>query len=237
MSSAPGKLVVHHRSQGVAMGTLDYFFVMRCVGAVSPDDIQATLKCAEVLRAYRPAGSASIVAVDPTSTFPSEETRRAALQVSRETNSQTMALAIIILGDGFWASAIRGVVTTLTSLTPASANHRRKVARHEAEGVDWVLETIGESPHKYRSALLNALTQLKPALSSPSPAARSRPPSSKAPAPSSKSPGATSKPAPSSKSPEAASKPPAPSSKSPEPTSKPPAVSSKVPPSSKRSSG
>src|SRR5690349_4785302 len=100
MSRAPGKFVVYHRSPGVAMGTLDAFFLMRCFGAVSPEDILTTLKTAEILKAYRPEGSASVVVVDPTSTFPSEETRRAAVQVSRETNSVTLGLALVVLGDG-----------------------------------------------------------------------------------------------------------------------------------------
>ena len=210
MSRATGKLVVHHCSQGVAMGTLDAFFVMRCFGAVSPEDIQATLKCSEILRASHPDGGASIVAIDPTFTFPSEETRRAALQVSRQTSEQKMALTLIILGDGFWASAIRGVVTTLTSLSPTTSEHPRKVVRHEEEGVDWVIEAIGESPEKYRSPLLAALAQLKPAVTAPPPSSKSPPPGSKAPAPISRSPGAA---------------------------SKAPAPISKVPPSSKRRSG
>jgi len=174
MSRAAGKLVVQHRSEGVAMGTLDAFFVMRCFGAVSPDDIRATLKCHEVLQTYRPEGSVSIIAVDPNSGFPSEETRRAALEVTRFTNSTTLSVSIIILGDGFWASAIRGVLTTLGFL--GQPTHPRKVFRYEEEGVDWAIESIAESPQRYRSLLLAALEQLRPAATSPPPA-----PTSKAP--------------------------------------------------------
>jgi hypothetical protein len=222
MSHATGKLVVHHRSEGVAMGTLDGFFVMRCFGVVSPGDIRATLKCGDLLKAYRPEGSVSIVAVDPTSTFPSEETRRVALDVTRQTSAQTLALAVIVMGDGFWASAIRGVLTTLASL--GQTNHPRKVARQEEEGVEWAIEAIGESPQKYRAPLLAALAQLKPATMPAETSSKPAPPISNAPA-------ATSKPpAPSSKSPQAGSGAPSPSSKAPDTTSK-------VPPSSKRRSG
>jgi hypothetical protein len=192
MSRVTGKLVVHHRSEGAAVGTLDAFFVMRCFGAVSPEDIQATRQCADILRAFRPEGGASIVAIDPTSTFPSEATRRAAIQVSRDTNHQALGLAIIILGDGFWASAIRGVFTTLASLSPTSSAHPRKVVRYEEEGVDWVIDILKESPQKYRAALLAALNQLKPTATAP-------PESSKEPPSTSKPPGAASKLPPSSK--------------------------------------
>jgi hypothetical protein len=183
MSRAIGKLVVQHRSQGVAMGTLDAFFVMRCFGAVLPDDINATVKCSEVISAYRPEGAISVVAIDPTSTFPSEETRRAALDVTRLTSSRTAAHVVIVLGDGFWASAIRGVLTTLNSLS--QTNHPRKVVRYEEEGVDWAIEALGDSAQKYRSVLLSALGQLKPAVTSPPPTSKSPPATSKAP-PSSK---------------------------------------------------
>lgn len=192
MSRAPGKFVLQHRSSGAAMGTLDAFFVMRCFGAVSPEDIRATMKCAEVTTACRPEGVVSIVVVDPTSTFPSDETRHAALQVSRDTGSVTAGLAIVILGDGFWASAIRGVVMTLTSLSP-TISASRKVMRHEREGVDWAIELIGEPPARYRAALLAALDELKPTATAPPP------PSSKMPPAMSRAPRAPSKVPPSSK--------------------------------------
>jgi hypothetical protein len=180
MSRAAGKLVVQHRSEGAAMGTLDAFFLMRCIGKVSPDDIRATLKCYEVLQAYRPEGSVSIVAVDPTSSFPSEDTRRAALEVTRVTNPNTVAVSLIVLGDGFWASAIRGVLTTLEFL--GQPTHPRKVFRHEADGVVWGIESIGESPQRYRASLLGALTHLKSAVTSPPPTSKVAPATSKIPA-------------------------------------------------------
>ena len=46
MSARPvGKLVVHRRSPGVAMGTLDGFLLMRVFGETSPEDIYASLEC------------------------------------------------------------------------------------------------------------------------------------------------------------------------------------------------
>jgi hypothetical protein len=192
MSQATGKLVVQHRSPGAAVGTLDAFFVMRCYGAVSPVDIEATRKCPDILRAFRPEGGVSIVVIDPTSTFPSEATRRAAVHVSRATNDQAMGLVVVILGDGFWASAIRGVVTTLSSLSPTPASRPRKVVRHEEEGVDWAIELLAESPQKYRAALMAALNELKAVATAP-PVSSHEPPST------SKPPGAASKLPPSSK--------------------------------------
>jgi hypothetical protein len=159
--------MVHHRSPGVAVGTLDAFFLMRCFGPVSPDDIAATLKCSDVLNAYRPEGSVSIVAVDPTSAFPSEETRRAALDATRRTRALTAGHVVIVAGDGFWAGAIRGVLTTLASL--AQTSFPRKVVRYEEEGIDAAIEMLGESPQKYRAPLLVALSHLRARFSHPPP--------------------------------------------------------------------
>jgi hypothetical protein len=165
MSQPAGKLVLHHRSQGVAIGTLDGFFLMRCFGDITPADVQATLVGHEAIIGSRPEGSGSIVAVDPTTTFPSEETRRAALEVTRNTTAQTLAHVLIVLGDGFWASAIRGVMTTIWSLS--AANHPRKVVRQEEEGVDWVIEMLKESAPKYRPLLLAALAELRAGATTP----------------------------------------------------------------------
>jgi hypothetical protein len=185
MSRVSGKLVVQHRSDGAAMGTLDAFFLMRCFGEVSPDDMRATLKCHEVLRAYRPDGSVSVVAVDPSAAIPSEDTRRVMLEVTRVTNPETVAVAVMILGDGFWASALRGVLTTLGFL--GQPTHPRKVFRYEEEGVEWAIESIGESRQKYRTLLLDALAQLRPAESSPEPPTTSKlPPATSKLPPSSK---------------------------------------------------
>ncbi|MET0591892.1 MAG: hypothetical protein ABW133_04285 [Polyangiaceae bacterium] len=174
-----GKLVVHHRSPGVAIGTLDAFFLMRCFGHVGPDDIEATLKCSDVLNAYRPQGSVSIVVVDPTSAFPSEETRRAALDATRRTRALTAGHVVIVAGDGFWASAIRGVLTTLAAL--AQTSFPRKVVRYEDEGIDAAIEMLGEPVIKYRAPLLAALSYLKGAGSQPPPSSKSNPSSQDAP--------------------------------------------------------
>jgi hypothetical protein len=163
----PGKLVVHHRSQGAAIGSLDGFFLMRCYGDVTREDVLASLLGHEAIVADYPQGSAAIVVVDPTTTFPSEDMRRAAHETTRKTTAQTLAQVLIVAGDGFWASAVRGIMMTIATLSNAS--HPRKVVRHEEEGVDWVLETVKEPAAKYRPLLLAALAQLKAAATVPPP--------------------------------------------------------------------
>jgi hypothetical protein len=162
MSQPIGKLVVQHRSAGLAVGTLDGFGVIRCFGELSPEDMLASLKCGDILHANRPDGHAAIVVVDPAAVFPSEATRRAALEVTQKAAGVTLGMVMVILGDGFWASAFRGALTTLSSLSQTS--YPRKVVRYEELGVDFAIETLGEDPQRYRAPLLAALAQLKPAV-------------------------------------------------------------------------
>ena len=154
-----GSLVVHRRSQGVAMATLDGFFVMRMFGDASPEDLYATLECHEIILTTRPRGSVSIVAVDPTASFPSDAMRRAAVEITKKTAPHTLGHVVIVLGDGFWASAFRGALTTMNSLNRTT--YPKKVVRNEDEGVEWAIETLGESKQRYRIPLLSALDELR----------------------------------------------------------------------------
>jgi len=186
MSRAAGKLVMHRRSSGAAIATLDAFFLMRCYGDVSPDDINASLETVEPLIAYRPEGSVSIIIIDPTASFPSDATRRAALEITRKTSATTSAMIMAVMGDGFWASAIRGMLMTIGSLSQTT--YTRKFLRYEEEAIDAAIDCIGESSTKYRALLLASLAQLKSASISPPPASTSKPASSRNPPVGSKGP-------------------------------------------------
>ena len=179
MSRAAGKLVMHRRSSGAAIATLDAFFLMRCYGDVSPEDINSSLETVEPLIAYRPEGSISIILVDPTASFPSEATRRAALEVTRKTSATTSAMIMVVMGDGFWASAIRGMLMTIGSLSQTT--YMRKFLRYEEEAVDMAIDCIGESTIKYRALLLSSLAQMKAVATSPPPASSKTPSPSKSP--------------------------------------------------------
>jgi hypothetical protein len=173
-SRSTGKLLVQRRSQGAAMGTLDGFFVMRTYGETTPEDIYATVECHQIILAERPQGSLAIVAVDPTTSFPSEAARRAAGEITKKTAGHVLGHVVIFLGDGFWASAFRGALATMNSLNRTT--YPKTVVRHEEEGVDWAIETLGESKPKYRAALLSGLHELRAGSVAPKPvkAVRSR---------------------------------------------------------------
>jgi hypothetical protein len=168
ISSRPiGKLLVHRRSQGAAMGTLDGFFIMRTFGETTPEDIYATVECHRIILAERPQGSLAIVAVDPTTSVPSEAVRRAAGEITKKTAGHILGHVVIFLGDGFWASAFRSALGTMNSLNRTT--YPKTVLRHEEDGVDWAIETLGESKPKYRAALLSGLDELRAGSVEPKP--------------------------------------------------------------------
>jgi hypothetical protein len=109
----------------------------------------------------------SIIAIDPSAAFPSEGARAAAVEAAKQTKGTTVGYVMVVLGDGFWASAIRGVLTTQAYLS--RVDHPKKVVRHEEEAVDWAIEAVQEEPQKYRKVLLDALAEMKHApVTSPS---------------------------------------------------------------------
>ena len=154
-----GRLSLHYRSQSVCIGNIDGFFLMRCFGNLSSDDVRACLKAHTSALRHRPQGVGSVTVIDPTATMPSDETRRAINEVTKQTLEHALGSATVVLGDGFWASAMRGVMTTINLVS--NPRHPNKVFRHEAEAVEWVIKTLGESLPAYRRPLLDGLAQLQ----------------------------------------------------------------------------
>ncbi|MET0592278.1 MAG: hypothetical protein ABW133_06240, partial [Polyangiaceae bacterium] len=125
-----------------------------------PDEVLATMNAHRAAIAFRPQGVAAIVVVEPTTPLPSEPTREASVKVTRQTKGEIASQALIVLGDGFWASAIRGLMTTFAAF--GSSNFPRTVTRTEMEGVRWTLENMDPSDKAYEPHLLAALAELKP---------------------------------------------------------------------------
>jgi hypothetical protein len=146
----------------VCVVTLDRYLLMRCYGDVSAADIASTIDAHAVCRAYRGSDVASVVLIDRTTQFPSEQARSAAIEMIKKTQGKVASSATVVLGDGFWASALRGVLTTF-NLLPGTG-HPTKTCSQTEEAVDWTLSVTGDDPSVYRKALIDAFaTMTKPA--------------------------------------------------------------------------
>ena len=75
----------------------------------------------------------------------------AARRQAREDQQRDPRSGLIVLGAGFWASAIRGVMTTISSLRAAS--HLRKLVRYEQESVRPGVIVVGASIVRGRASI------------------------------------------------------------------------------------
>lgn len=100
-----------------------------------------------------------MVVLDPITGLPTgDDVRKTAVDVLKKTQKHVLASATAFLGDDFWASALRGVLTTLDVL--AGSAKPQKTFRTPEQAVDWALAELGEPPCFYRSALLDALASM-----------------------------------------------------------------------------
>lgn len=167
MERAAGDHRVQTRSDAACVVTLDRYLLMRCYGDVSAEDIASTIEAHAVCRSFRNSNVASVVLIDRTTQFPSEEARSACIEMIKKTQGKVASSVTVVLGDGFWASALRGVLTTF-NLLPGTG-HPTKTCSQTEEAVDWTLSVTGDDAAVYRKALLDALESMaKPATPSAS---------------------------------------------------------------------
>jgi hypothetical protein len=65
-----------------------------------------------------PEGAVALTIVQPNIRLPDAELRRAASEAMAATRSRTRAVARVFLGDGFWLSSVRSVLTAIELLRP-----------------------------------------------------------------------------------------------------------------------
>ena len=150
MMPAPKETVVHYSAADACVGSFGPFILFRCFGDVGADAVNASVAAHHAALAARPEGVISIVLIDSSTKFPSDEMRRAGVAVRKQTNPHVTALATIVAGEGFWASTIRGVLTAINSLSGSS--YPTKVFRDPLEGVTWAAEQAGWRQHVARIA-------------------------------------------------------------------------------------
>jgi hypothetical protein len=157
-----GALRIHHASANLCVGSLDGFTLMRTFGRATAEDLRAMLKAHRAALAHRPQGVGSMVIMDPATSIPEEGARRVAVELASKMTEQVAASATIVLGEGFWASAMRGVLTT-TLLLAKFRQHPNRVFGDELEGLEWVITALNEPVELYRQPLLDALAQMRTA--------------------------------------------------------------------------
>jgi hypothetical protein len=160
-----GKLEVHYRSPRTCIATLNGIMLVRSFRRSTAPDYRAMFKASEIALERRKQGLGVIVVIEPTAEIPNEETRRAAAEAARSISEHLQAAAIVVLGDGFWASAMRGLITALGLMT--AQRYPQRSFRYESEAVDWILQVLNEPAHAYRQPLLDSLASMQAATQPP----------------------------------------------------------------------
>jgi|JI10StandDraft_1071094.scaffolds.fasta_scaffold667835_2 hypothetical protein len=168
MITAPKETVTHYRAPDACVASFGPFVLFRCFGDVCADAVNASVPAHRAALAARPAGVVSIVLIDPTTKFPSEDMRRAGVAVRKLTNRNVAASVTIVAGEGFWASTVRGALTAINSL--ANSSYPTKVFRDPHEGVAWATEQTGARSMEQVTRITREFEAMSPG-NTPSPAA------------------------------------------------------------------
>jgi hypothetical protein len=160
MSAARMDLHVHYDAADARVASLGPFILFRCFGDVRADAVNASLPAHRAALASRPAGVVSIVLIDSTTKFPSDEMRRAAVAARKLTNRNVAGYATIVAGDGFWASTVRGALTAINSLSGSS--YPTKVFREVREGVAWAVQQAGGQAPEHVTRIVQELEAMTP---------------------------------------------------------------------------
>lgn len=136
-----GEKLVHYSGDDACVASVGPFILFRCFGDVRADAVNASLAAHKAALLARPEGVVSIVLIDASTKFPSEEMRRAGVAVRKLTNKNVAASVTIVAGDGFWASTVRGALTAINSLS--GSQYPSKVFRETVDGVEWGVQQLG----------------------------------------------------------------------------------------------
>lgn len=72
----------------------------------------------DVTTRLRGERGSSVHLLDPSVGFPDSATRESLAKLSRDSANELGCMCVVLQGDGFWASAIRGFLTGLHTLAP-----------------------------------------------------------------------------------------------------------------------
>lgn len=131
-------------------------------GQVRAQEVVVNSACAHGLMQAFPDGIGLIVILPPHLRLPSEDERARMHEFYRV--HRFKAVAFVVLGDGFWASAVRGVLTALKLV--GNRDYPTHVLRSGHAAVAW----LAAQPHLRVSdtrGLHRAITRLATAMASP----------------------------------------------------------------------
>jgi hypothetical protein len=113
----------------------------------------------ELRRQQHPTGMSNVHLIKSKIALPDAETRQAMVELMRELGPSLAGSAVVVGGDGFWASTMRSVITGMRVLTPRS--YEMRLHSSIAEVVEWLpaVHARGTGVTVERDALRAVLTR------------------------------------------------------------------------------
>ena len=103
---------VQHLSEGCIIGTLDDIVLVVWTAQPRLDQVLELRKVFDLL-AYRFNGGSSVHVLSDRPELPEKRVRDEMARVTEDYADQSIASALVLNGEGFWASAMRGLATSL----------------------------------------------------------------------------------------------------------------------------
>jgi hypothetical protein len=151
------ELVWHHSVPECALASFRNVILVLCHTGLSVEALRMTVTVNRQL-AHEYGHVAVLSHVSTQVSMPTPEVRRVAAESLAATRHTTRAEARVLPGDGFWASAQRGIITAIEMVRPDSVP--RKTFRYLREGTTFIgaqLEQNAQFTRELEEAVLKAL--------------------------------------------------------------------------------
>jgi hypothetical protein len=151
------ELVWHHSIPECGLASFRNVILVLCHTGLNVQTLRMTVTVnRQLTRQYGHVAVLSFVSTEVS--MPTPEVRRVAAESLAVTRDSTRAEVRILPGDGFWASAQRGIITAIEMVRPDSVP--RKTCRYLREGASFIsarLEQDAQFARELEEAVLKAL--------------------------------------------------------------------------------
>jgi hypothetical protein len=157
MNSLPVGLKITRSTGEYVVATYRNVLIQR-VNRASAEFLDAIQLAEEEVLASHPEGYGTVVMVEVSASLPPADVRRRSLELWKAKEHLILCQALVVEGEGFWASAMRGFMTGIYAV--GRTRTPKKACPDEIEAATFVTQALGASAGD-RSALEAVLTAVR----------------------------------------------------------------------------
>jgi hypothetical protein len=134
---------VQHVSEGCVIGTLDDIVLVIWTEQPRLDQVLELRKVLDLI-SYRYSAGSSVHVLSDRPGLPEKRVRDEMARVTEDYADQSIASALVLNGDGFWASAMRGLATSLHFLGTKRDRFKLRVCATVEQAAAWLVPVHNE---------------------------------------------------------------------------------------------